>query len=288
MRRNPTITIPWKPENDPTYLLSREWLITNGLGGYASGTVRGIATRRYHGLFVPDLPLPHGRTMMLPRLDDEIRFADRSVMLSGAEYRNGRMDGEGHRFLKEFRWEWQTPAWMFEVDGHRLEKRVVMPYSQNTVYVEHQVLDGGPVHLILRPYVTFRMHDATLKIPDEWPFTLTIARGRYEVHALEGAPAMKICLRPERGVFVADDRRSHDVLYRVEQERGSDHVENLLSPGYFTTELMPGASVSLVVSTEPWELLQFHASRFLTRSISGWRSCLVWRLRHHRATSSRN
>src|SRR6185369_15824442 len=67
----PTLVVPWKRGDDPGELLTREWLVTNGLGGYASGTVESVATRRYHGLFVPNLPSPYGRTMIVPRLDEE-------------------------------------------------------------------------------------------------------------------------------------------------------------------------------------------------------------------------
>ena len=139
----PILSFPWHAGQDPATLLDREWLVTNGLGGYASGTVRGIATRRHHGLFVPDLPAPQGRTMMLPRVDEAVEVGGRWILLSGAEYIDGRIEGEGPRYLREFRWEGQTPVWLFDLEGCRLEKRVIMPYGYNTVYIEYVVLAGG-------------------------------------------------------------------------------------------------------------------------------------------------
>ena len=82
----PILTFSWQPGNDPAFLRSREWLVTNGLGGYASGTLLGISTRRYHGVFIPNLPAPQGRTVLVPRLDEEVHGPSRVVQLGGAEF----------------------------------------------------------------------------------------------------------------------------------------------------------------------------------------------------------
>jgi Glycogen debranching enzyme N terminal len=119
-----------------------------------------------------------------------------------------------------------VPIWEFEVDGHRLTKRLAMPYGQNTVCVEYRLSSGGPIRLLLRPFLTFRMHDEALGLPPEWPFTLAITRGRYEVRPFEGAPPLRLGLRPQGGVFVADATVSQGVFYRVERDRGYDHRES--------------------------------------------------------------
>ncbi|MGH8056785.1 MAG: glycogen debranching enzyme N-terminal domain-containing protein, partial [Candidatus Entotheonellia bacterium] len=242
----PSLVFPWHAGNDPGFLLEREWLVTNGLGGYASGTLLGVATRRYHGLFIPNLPAPRGRTLMLPRLDEEVQVGARVVRLGGAEFADGRITGEWHRALREFRYEWRTPIWLFAIDEHLLQKRITMPYSQNTVCIEYRVLAGGPIRLNLRPFVSLRSPDGPLGCPTEWPFTLTITKGRYEVHPFEGAPALKLCLRRRPGVFIADQCMSGQVFYRDERRRGYDHLEDLFSPGYFTVELPPGEAVALM------------------------------------------
>lgn len=255
----PVTVFPWRPGEDPSPLLSREWLVTNGLGGYASGSLLGASTRRYHGLFVPNLPSPRGRTMMLPRLEEAVQAGSRYVRLGTAEYANGKLEGEAAQFLKEFRLEWQSPTWLFEIDGRLLEKKIVMPHLQNTVYIHYRLLQGGPIRLDLRPYMTFRGHDQPLGCPPEWPFTLSITRGRYEVKAYEEAVPLKLCIRPYQGAFVANEQVSRGILYRVEKERGHDCLEDLFSPGYLTVELPTGGSASLVASTEGWELLEIDA-----------------------------
>jgi predicted glycogen debranching enzyme len=249
------LAIPWTATDDPAELLSREWLVTNGLGGYASGTLASIPTRRYHGPFVPNLAAPRGRTVMLARLDDQVAARGTRVALGGVESPRGTLSGDVSRVLTDFRYVWRTPIWRFQFDGCTIERRITMPHGQNTVYVEYRVLDGGPAALELRPYLNFRMHDGPLGCSRDWPFTLTITGGRIEVLPFEGATPLRLALRPRHGVFVVDDRWSGAVHYRVERERGYDHTEDLPSPGYFAAELRRGESVALVASVESWDLL---------------------------------
>ena len=259
----PVLTFPRESGQDPGSLLSREWLVTNGLGGYASGTLLGVPTSRYHGLFIPNLPAPRGRTMLIPHLEEDIQCGSRTVLLGGTEFADGRLEGDGHRFLREFRLDGLVPTWRYEIDGYVLEKRVVMPHTLNTVYAEYRLLSGGPTRIRLRPFVTFRMHDDPFGSAGEHPFTLTATRGRMEIHPFEGAPPLRLCLRPEPGVFVLDEKVSRSVYYRGERERGYDHIEDLLSPGYFTADLTAGEAVALVASVENWELLDHPAATIL-------------------------
>ncbi len=253
----PTLVFPWRPGDDRSFLRSREWLVTNGLGGYASGTLLGIGTRRYHGLFIPNLPAPLGRTVMIPRFDEEIHCGRRIIHLGGAEFVDGGPEGETAFYLREFRHEQQTPVWRFAIDEYTFEKRLVMPHGQNTIYAGYRLIAGpGPVRLHLRPYIAFRRHDSRLHDPSsEGPFPLTVLRGRYEVHFGDSLPTLKIGVRPHGGVFVAEDQVSGNVLYRVERDRGYDCISTLHSPGYFAATLAPEQDVAFVASVEPTETL---------------------------------
>src|SRR5438270_11602202 len=94
----------------------REWIVTNGLGGYASGTVCGVPTRRFHGLLVAALPAPHGRTMMLNHVAEEMELRDGSVhRLSGEEREQREPAPPGTEYLKEFRLESGLPVWTYAV-----------------------------------------------------------------------------------------------------------------------------------------------------------------------------
>ncbi len=251
------LTVPPERLRDRNALLAREWLVTNGLGGYASQSLLCAPTRRYHGLFVPDLPAPWGRTVMMPRLDDDVLVDGEALRLSGVEFSDGRLEGDFLPVFDGFRRERQTPVWRFRLKGRRLEKRVIMPYGHNSVYVEYRLVEGDAVGLRLRPFVTFRMLDARLHDAKRPPFPLTVVNGRYDMHLCEGAPPLRLCLRPQGGLFVADYELSTGMSYRVDRDRGSEHIESLASPGCFTADLAQGRPVAFVASTEPWELLEF-------------------------------
>src|SRR5262245_27558430 len=150
-------------EVDERELLTPEWLVTNGLGGYASGTIAGPTTRRHHGLLVAALPTPLGRMVLLSHLWERARLPDRTVVVLSDEERVGAVDLEGARRLVEFRLEDGLPVWRSDLGGIELEKRVIMPHRQNTVYVRYVVTRGhGPLRLTLRPSTPFRPHHAPL------------------------------------------------------------------------------------------------------------------------------
>ena len=151
---------PGDTEHEP--LLTREWLVTNGLGGYASGTLAGVPTRRYHGLLVSGLPNPLGRTVMFNHLTEIVRLADRTTFIGlGGEERQGSLalDAAGH--LAEFRLEMGIPVFRYVLGDVVIEKRVWMLHHQNTVHIQYRLVEGqGPIRLQLRPAVHFRGHEA--------------------------------------------------------------------------------------------------------------------------------
>src|SRR5579862_5038863 len=138
-----TLRKPWanKSGNRIDPLLMREWLVGNGLGGYASGTLAGVASRRYHSLLIAALPAPLGRQNMLNHLTEFLRFPDGSTVRFGGEENSGSktLDFHGAEYLKSFRLEFGLPVWRYEVHGFALEKRVFLPHQQNTVYVNYRL-----------------------------------------------------------------------------------------------------------------------------------------------------
>ena len=252
----PPIVFDWSPDRNLAFLRDREWLVTNGLGGFASGTLLGIGTRRYHGLFVPNLTEPKGRYIMISRFDEEISVDGRSVRLGGAEFLDGRLETDVHRCLSRFTLEAMMPTWRFALGGRVIEKTIVMPQYQNTVCVRYRLLEGPPIMVRLRPFAAFRRQDALLVHEEDWPFVFAYSHGRHEVHRTDGKLALRLGLRPAQGVFVCDEEVGRNVLYRVEQVRGYDHSENVFSPGYFAVELTGSAPVSFVATTQDWHALE--------------------------------
>lgn len=241
---------------DATGQLDREWLVTNGLGGYACGTLCGVATRRYHGLLVAAHPAPLGRLMMLNHLTETFRLPDwTAVRVGGVERVGGTLDVHGVDLLREFRLEGGLPVWTFSLDGHVIEKRLVLPYRQNTVHVIYTLVSGaGPVRVKLRPSVHFRGHDDRVNSPLRDPYTLTATPHRYELRCADPTyPTLRLAVAADDAALTLDGRTDPDVLYRVEEHRGYEKSGLLYSPGVFRLTLRPGHPAALTASTEPWE-----------------------------------
>src|ERR1051326_2172819 len=114
-------------QTDSHALLHREWLVTNGLGGYASGTVAGACTRRYHGLLIAALPAPLGRYVMFNHLSEDIKLEDRKVLRLDNEEVPGDQIALQKNMLGEFRLEMGLPVWHYDVAGVQIEKRILLP-----------------------------------------------------------------------------------------------------------------------------------------------------------------
>jgi predicted glycogen debranching enzyme len=242
---------------DAAPLLGREWLVTNGLGGYASATVAGVGTRRYHGLLVAALPAPLGRAVMLNHLSEELTLPDGTVLrFGGREEVGGRLDLHGVEHLRRFRLENGLPVWTYAVDGFTLERRVLMPYEQNTVHVAYRLLGGeGTVRLRLRPSVHFRRQEHPVSTPLQRRYRLSAEDRRLEVTAADDAdfPPLRLYLHAGAPSFTIDPVEVTEILYRVEKDRGYEDQGALWSPGYFGADLTAGTDAVLVASTEPWD-----------------------------------
>jgi predicted glycogen debranching enzyme len=250
------LRIPWSAaKGDETErLLTHEWLVCNALGGYASGTLAGVASRRYHSLLVAALPAPLGRQVMLNHLSELLRLPSGKTYLFGGEERGGKLDVHGAEYLTEFRLEKGLPVWRYELDGFAFEKRVLLPHLQNTVHVHYRLLAGdGVLRLKLRPSVHFRPHEAPVSTEHAGPYTLTCVGGRYELSAQPPLPPLRMYLHGRRPAFTMDPQELPDIHYRVEQARGYESVGTLWSPGYFRVDLAKGQEATLVASTEEWD-----------------------------------
>ncbi len=239
-------------------LLTREWLVTNGLGGYASGTVSGAVTRRYHGLLIAALPGPLGRVVMWNHVSEFLRFTDDDVISLGAEERaGGQLDLKSADYLAEFRLEDGLPVWTYHVREVVVEKRVLLPHLQNTVHVSYQVISKGkPPRLELRPAFHFRHHEAPVNSDLAAPYKLTAVDGRYEISAARRKlPPIRMQLHGREAAFTIAATKIPQVVYRIEQQRGYAYEGELWSPGYFRVDLTEQSTATLVGSTESWEII---------------------------------
>ncbi len=250
----PTLNVEFPAPGAADALLSREWLVTNGVGGYASGTLGMVNTRRYHGLFVPSLPPPYGRTVMLPRLTEHVEIDGQGYRLDGEEHTDGTLVMQGDPLLRRFCLTGLVPRWELKLGPCWLQRRLLLPHGENTLLVEYRLLEGPPLRLRLRPFCTFRFHDRPVPPTDEGALPSVKLEGdRVEIRPQEGALPLRLRVYASRPApFVALPERSAELLYRVERARGLDDCEQQQSAGFFACELHAGEAITLGVTSEPW------------------------------------
>ncbi|MEO6872448.1 MAG: amylo-alpha-1,6-glucosidase [Chthoniobacterales bacterium] len=250
--------MPWNGEQSHEILLGREWLVTNGLGGFASGTVSGAVTRRYHGLLIAALPAPFGRMVLWSHISERLAFDDGEIVSLGSEERaNGALDLHSADHLQQFELDFGLPVWRFQVRDLVLEKRVIMLHRQNTVHVSYRMSGAGPrPRLELRPAFNFRHYeDPVDQLPQE-SYEVRALEGRYEITDPDTAlPPLRMELPGCCSSFTFDSRRIHQVIYRTELDRGYDYEGELWSPGYFLVDLGEQQEATLIGSTENWDII---------------------------------
>jgi predicted glycogen debranching enzyme len=233
-----------------------EWLVTNGLGGYACGTMTGLVTRRFHGYLVAALPAPRGRTMMLNHLRAIISTDEGRARLF--EQPDPEGIGEPLATLREFRLELGLPVWTFEHQGNVMQTRIIMPHRQNTVFITCERISGpGKMQFYFDPWIQFRPHEGALSGLTDNQYALRVSYGRYEIEDLVdvGLPPLRMKVIGSRVKFEIGERRIRNVKYLIEQSRGYDASGDLYSPGIFHADLEVGDPVTLVASVEDWRTI---------------------------------
>jgi predicted glycogen debranching enzyme len=226
----------------------REWLVTNGIGGFAAGTVGLANTRRYHGLLIAALRPPVERVAMVMTLEVVATYAGREVALSTNEFADGTIAPRGFCHLESFRLEGLTPVWNWLVGDLRLEQRLWMRHGENTTYVEFRHLGGEqPLHLSIAPLCTYRDYHRQLR--GERPFGIEQVPDGVRIQAPEGARAYQIT--GPGATVVIQPQWYWQFKHRQESARGLDDLEDLLRPAIFEFDLVVGQAVSLILTAEP-------------------------------------
>ena len=246
---------PRQPDEDEQAVLAREWLLTNGLGGYGCGTISGACTRRYHGLLVAALPAPLGRYVMLDQLWCEIEIGGRTYCLDKRELTWDSQEDRSAEIVGEFRLEAGLPIWEYEIGGVRIEKRVLLPHLQNTVCIAYRLCQGDvKVRLRLRPAIHFRPHDAPL-CQELRSHDVSADGARWEIIA---APAPPLRLRASGPSLTMEHNAEcvRHMHYGAEHARGYDYSGTVWSPGYFEFTLGLDDEAAVWASTERWDVFE--------------------------------
>ena len=227
---------------------AREWLETNGLGGFASSTVAGLNTRRYHGLLVAATRPPVGRSVLLSKLEETLVVGGHRYELSANQY-PGVVHPRGHQFMTRFRLG-PFPVFTYRVEGFELEKAVVMLHGENTTCVRYTLrgAEGADVRLEIRPLIAFRDYHALTHENGALDPRVLVEEGSLTVAPYEGLPALHFA--HEGAEVEAAGYWYRNFVYAEEQARGLDYREDLFSPFAFKFDLSTRDEVSVIASTE--------------------------------------
>ncbi len=234
----------------------QEWLVTNGIGGYASGTVANLLTRRYHGLLMAALQPPLGRTLLLAKLDETAEY-------DGIEAKNGHYyplfvnrwtngesltEPDGYHHLNRFHLEGTTPVWTYACADALLEKRVWMQRGANTTYIQYRLTRAsGPMLLQAKAFVDYRDYHSTTIITDWQPEIIPVERG-LRLRLFD--QAVPFYIFSDRATITPQYDWYEGFLLSQEEYRGqSDVEEDHIYAAQLRIVLEPGEAVTVVATT---------------------------------------
>jgi predicted glycogen debranching enzyme len=225
----------------------REWLVTNGIGGFASGTVSGNLTRRYHGLLVAAMHPPVSRMQLVAKLDETVRYDAVDCALGTNRWASGAIEPQGYVHIENFRLDGNTPVWRFAIGDALLEKRVWMLHGENTTYVRYSMIRGSQsMELQLRALINYRDFHSNTHAGD-WRMKIDAVKSGLQITAFEGAIPFYL-LSADAKVEPRHDWL-RDYFLPLEKYRGLDDREDYLLAAVFGAALQLNQSVTIVFST---------------------------------------
>jgi predicted glycogen debranching enzyme len=240
---------------DLSVVSKREWLVTNGIGGFAGGTLANVLSRRYHGLLVAALQPPLGRTLLLAKLDETVEYdgiypdSGRLTPLYLNRWEDGTVEGNGHHYLNRFHLEGTTPVWTYAIANGLLEKRIWMQPGANTTYIQYHLIRAtGPMGLTIKALGNYRDYHSTTIINDWSPDVEDVDHG-LRITLFDGA--RPFYLFSDRATFSPRSDWYEDFFLAVEEFRGQrDVTEDHLYLAQLQVTLRPGERFAVVASTE--------------------------------------
>lgn len=226
---------------------SAEWLITNGIGGYASGTVTGQLARRYHGYLLAALDPPLGRTLLLAKLDETVSHGAFSYPLFTNQWASETIDPDGYRHIERFGLEGSIPVWRFALGEARLEKRIWMAAGANTTYIHYSLLQAErPLAITLKALANYRDYHSLTRGGRQ--MAITPVQHGLRIVAHDGATPFYLL---STGATVSPAHEWYNNFdLAMERYRGMEDREDHLLVGRFQATLLPGQNLTLVASTD--------------------------------------
>lgn len=235
----PKIYIGSHTLSDVGEALKKEWLVTNGLGGYASSTVLGINTRKYHGLLVASFNPPTDRRVLLTQLNEEIQVNGKTYRLGRRELRSSVQPSEVNRFLRVFILA-PFPTFKYVIDEVQVKKTIFVPYGKNAAIASYTVSNNSPNNVFIRvlPLVNSRhFHSVTNKEEISWSFLQKPSANSVTIQP--SIPLSALILSSNHGVYTPSQGEWIETYFRVEASRGESCYDDNYQPGFFHFEVAP-------------------------------------------------
>jgi len=256
---------------------SREWLVTNGLGGFASGTAAGTSTRRYHGLLMASLQPPTDRTLLVAGVDESVRYGGTSFPLATNRWLSGDVSPKGYLNIESFHLEGTKPVWRYALADALLEKRVWMEQGENTTFVEYTLTRASlPIEIEGKILVSYRDFHATTH-GNGWQMKIEPVEHGIRLVAFDGATPFY--LKSATATLEPCYDWYKDFFLPVERERGLDDHEDRLVAAVFRGRLEPGGKLMLAFSTAAQAILDGDQARTL-QSNHDVKLFRAWQNRH--------
>ncbi len=257
---------------DPLQSTAREWLVTNGIGGYGCGTLSGVLTRCYHGLLIAALSPPLDRTLLLTKLDEFVQYLDISYPLSCDRWTGGTTTGHGYRHLEHFHLEGTIPTWTYACADAILEKRIWMQPGENTTYIQYKLLRAtAPFHLSTKALINHRNHhhvtqsqpqqNPNQQNPNSSPIQNQAQNQPWKILTRSHPRGLKIeatghptpiYLLSTKGQLQPMNRWYQHYFLTQEKYRGLPHLDDHFHCATLRTLLTPGETLIIAASTEPY------------------------------------
>lgn len=237
----------------------REWIITNGLGSYASSTIISLNTRAEHGLLVAALDPPARRVLFLSKLEEEIEAGGKKYLLAVNKY-PGAIYPQGHLHLEQFRFD-RYPVFVYKVGNAIVEKSVFMPYGDNTTIATYKVIEAdSPVRISIHPIVNHREYQGRTHEDSRWNFAQTLNPKGVELRAFPGA--VTLYLQSDIASYNPTGYWYKNFLFEVSEKGSESEREDQYNPGYFSTKLEQGSQMSILASLRPQMMFSTEGLRY--------------------------
>ena len=256
--------------------LRREWLETNGLGGFASSTIVGLNTRRYHGLLVAATQPSGVRYVLLSKLEETLLLDGSAFDFSANRYPSA-VHPQGFRYLKQFRLD-PFPIFTYEIEGVEIEKTVFMLQGENSTIVRYQLWNQSgftrsyqKIELELRPLIAFRDYHSTTRENGALNPVVESEPGMASIAPYPGLPTVYFAHNSRQLGDGGNWYRNFE--YDAERERGLDFVEDLFNPFVLRFDLRQGFDATVIASTERRDVAK--AGEYRQAEISRRRSIVM-------------